>query len=125
MKDAMQLRLGRYQIPLPRGVWHRLITRKARGFAKVCESLSQEDQRVRNLVVEALPAAGGPLPPEAIAVRLKLPVDGVISILDGLERKLAFLARNRCGAVEWAYPVTVAATPHHLVFESGERMTAA
>ena len=45
--------------------------------------------------------------------------------LADLHTWLGFIALDDRGAVEWAYPVTVANTPHHLAFESGERMSGA
>jgi hypothetical protein len=38
---------------------------------------------------------------------------------------MTFLFRNEHGAVEWAYPVTAARTPHRVAFSTGERINAA
>ena len=38
---------------------------------------------------------------------------------------MTFLFGDEWGAVEWAYPVTAAQTPHRLAFSSGERINAA
>jgi hypothetical protein len=38
---------------------------------------------------------------------------------------MTFLYRNERGEVTWAYPVTVAQTPHRLTFGSGEQVNAA
>jgi hypothetical protein len=87
--------------------------------------MTPDHHLVRNFVVSELPKAGEPLPPELIAARLDLPVEGVVAILDDLEKHMTFLFRNPQGAVEWAYPVTVAHTPHKISFSSGEKLYAA
>ena len=87
--------------------------------------LSAEHQRVRSFVVQELPGAGEPLTAEHIAEQLTLAPDRVSRILSDLDKGMAFVARDEAGAVSWAYPVTVDATPHHLTFKTGERMTAA
>ena len=53
---------------------------------------------------------------EVISQELKIPLEQVQVILDELQEKLFFLVRNEHGAVIWAYPVTVEATPHKLHF---------
>jgi len=49
-----------------------------------------------------------------------MPVDRVNAILDELEEKL-ILFREGQEAVVWSYPLTVANTPHHLTFGTGEQ----
>jgi hypothetical protein len=46
----------------------------------------------------------------------------VVAVLDDLERHLFFVVRDAAGAVAWAFPVTVARTPHRLRFSTGERV---
>jgi hypothetical protein len=81
---------------------------------------------VRNCVVGQLPRNGGaPLSPMQIAAQLHLTLSRVVSVLDDLERHLFFVVRNTEGAVTWAFPVTVAPTPHRLRFSTGERISGA
>jgi hypothetical protein len=87
--------------------------------------MSEDHHRVRDFAVMQIPQAGKALPPDGIAQVLDLPPDRVSAILDDLEEHMTFLFRNRQGEVEWAYPVTAASTPHHVVFSSGERIDAA
>ena len=87
--------------------------------------MSEGHHRIRNWVVTELPRVGKPLSPERIARELRLPLDQVVGILDDLEKHMTFLFRDEQGAVEWAYPVTVAQTPHRVIFSSGERVNAA
>ena len=78
--------------------------------------------RVRDFVVRELPRSGAPISPAVVASRLGLRPALVARILDDLERNLFFLVRDRRGAVEWAFPVTAAPTPHRLEFSTGERI---
>ncbi len=87
--------------------------------------MSQDHHRVRNLAVTELPREGHALPPEYFALKLLLPLEQVIHILDDLERHLVYLFRNPQGEVAWAYPVTVDPTPHRVTFSSGEKIYAA
>ena len=69
--------------------------------------------------------AGVPLAPEYIAEKLHWPLDRVNVTLEDLERRMTFLYRDSEGAVAWAYPVTADETPHHVTFDTGERINAA
>ena len=87
--------------------------------------MSEEHHRVRNFAVRELPVVGEPLSTEFISERLGLPVDRVRAILDELEQRMTFLYTGGRGAVVWAYPVTVEATPHHVTFSTGEQVYSA
>ncbi len=89
------------------------------------EFMSESHHLVRNFVVKELPQKGAPLSPEFISRRLDLPLAGVNSILEELEKNLTFLYRNKQGSVAWAYPVTADETPHKISFSTGERINAA
>jgi hypothetical protein len=120
MDEKVLLGVGRRTVPVPRAMWQRHV----QGTAQL-DFMTEEHHQVRNLVVTELPRVGEPLPPELIAQKLELPLDQVVGILDDLEKHMAFLFRNESGAVEWAYPVTVALTPHRLTFSTGEKVNAA
>ena len=83
--------------------------------------MSEVHHRVRNHVVRELPRVGKPLSPASIATTLDLSLTQVNDILAELERNLVFLVRNAEGEVVWAFPVTVAETPHRLTVSSVER----
>jgi hypothetical protein len=105
---------------LPRAMWQRHMQAEDRlGF------MSEEHHLVRNFVVRELPRLGQPLSPRSIAQELGLQPQRVIRLLDDLEQHKTFLFRNKAGAVIWAYPVTVAQTPHLVTFDSGELVHAA
>jgi hypothetical protein len=78
--------------------------------------------RVRYFVVRELADKQKHIEPESISRSLNMSPAQVIGILDELEQKLFFLVRDEQGAVAWAYPVTVEATPHRLKFSTGERL---
>ena len=112
-------------LPVPEEALHRHMAEGKEEDASALAFMTPDHHLVRNFVVSELPKAGEPLPPELIAARLDLPVEGVVAILDDLEKHMTFLFRNPQGAVEWAYPVTVAHTPHKISFSSGEKLYAA
>jgi hypothetical protein len=87
--------------------------------------LDDEQRRVHHFVVRDLPRLAEPMPPEHIADALDMDVNRVIEIVDALERRLIFLSRSGGRDVVWAYPVTVADTPHWMAFSTGERLNAA
>ncbi len=87
--------------------------------------MTEEHHLVRELAVRELPRVGQPLSAGFIARELDLPAARVETILDDLEEHMTFVCRNTQGEVVWAYPVTVASTPHQVTFSSGERLYAA
>ncbi len=88
--------------------------------------MTSDHHLVRNFVVSELPRnQGNPLRPEDMARRLRLPLSRINTILDELQKHLFFLVRNQAGEVNWAFPVTVERTPHHLSFNTGEHVFAA
>lgn len=120
MDESLLMGIGHRAIPIPRWIWQSRVRGEGDlGF------MTDEHRRIRNFVVTELPRAGVPLPPEVIARALSLSLDQLIPILDDLEKHMTFLFRDEQGAVEWAYPVTVADTPHRVTFSTGERTRAA
>jgi hypothetical protein len=117
--------LWRYLLPLPGRIWRTGVGRNAEKTDLGLEFMTPDHHRVRNFAVAELPKAGKPLSPAAISQKLELPMEKVVAILDELERHMTFLYRNERGEVTWAYPVTVAQTPHRLTFSSGEQVNAA
>ena len=120
MDDSVLLGIGRRTVSIAQMIWKRQV----RGDAQL-DFMTEAHHRVRNFAVTELPRAGEPLAPGAIAQELALPREQVLGILDDLERNMTFLFRNENGAVEWAYPVTVAPTRHRLTFSTGEQVNAA
>lgn len=110
---------------LPREEWELGLSGVAQHLESALGFMSKEHHEVRNYVVKELPRVGEALSPGIISERLKLPEARVNVILAELEKHLTFLFRNEQGAVAWAYPVTVARTPHRVSFSTGEQLYAA
>lgn len=125
MSETVLVGRDRQIIEIPREEWEHGLSEIPHLMKSELEFMSAEHHLVRNFVVRELPYAGEPLSPEFITRKLNLPVARVNSILDELEKHLTFLFRNEHGAVAWAYPVTTDNTPHHVTFNSGERLYAA
>jgi len=125
MKDAIRLGVGPLLVPVPGPFWRRGVASQARRFQGTFARLSTDHRRVRAFAVAELPRRGRPVEPEHVARELDLPLERVQRILAELEERLLFLFRAGGGAVEWAYPVTAAATPHRLRFDGGEEIFAA
>jgi hypothetical protein len=122
MTETILMGRGNKIVQLPRQVLEKHLAGVPEHGQTRLSFMTADHHRVRYFVVRELPRIGAPLRPEFIAQQLQLPLAQVRSILDELERKLFFLARNDQGAVSWAFPVTVDPTPHRLAFSSGERL---
>jgi hypothetical protein len=127
LKNKIYLGVWRFMLPVSESALHKHVPEDGDGQAAspALAFMTADHQRVRNFVVRELPGAAAPLSPELIGSRLELPVERVVGLLDDLEKHMTFLFRNAQGAVEWAYPVTVARTPHKVTFSSGEKLFAA
>ena len=115
----------RYMLPIPASLWQKEIAKLKHKMKKGLGFMTAEHRMIHHFVVKELPYNKGPLSPELIAKKLDLSLARVTAILDELEKHMTFLFRNSEGAVVWAYPVTVEATPHHLTLSTGEQVYAA
>ncbi len=125
MKNKLLVGFWRLILPVPAETLHRHVAEGEQAEAAGLAFMTEDHHRIRNLVVRELPRTGAPLSPQWIAAQLDLPVAKVVAILEDLEKHMTFLFRNPHGEVEWAYPVTVARTPHKITFSSGEKLYAA
>jgi hypothetical protein len=125
MKNKILLGISGYMIPIPSLLWKDMISKNVKGVEKSLVFMSEKHHLIRDFVVRELPFVGKPITPENVAQQLSLPVEQVNEILEELEKRLTFLFRNEQGAVIWAYPMTVASTPHHVTFNTGEQVQAA
>jgi hypothetical protein len=112
-------------LPIPEGVWQKRIAAVGNKIEKELSFMEEDHRRIHHFVVRELPHAGMPLPAKRISESLEIPVDRVTDILDELESRMVFLARNNERSVVWAYPVTVEETHHHVTFDTGEKLYAA
>ena len=110
---------------LPPGIGRKKVGQLANRARAELGAVSPEHRAVHHFVVRELPRFGMPIPPEAIAEALELPLATVTTVLSELEARKGFLFRDEDGAVMWAYPVTAEATPHRIRFRSGETLYAA
>jgi hypothetical protein len=111
--------------PVPGALVHWMAGKQSASWARRNARLTELQATVRILAVQHLPDSTKPLTAAALAELGGLKEADVVEALVELHRLLGFIALDSDGAVEWAYPVTVDATPHYLSFESGERMNAA
>lgn len=125
MKNKILLGISGYMIPIPSLLWKDMISKNAKGVEKSLGFMSDKHHLIRDFVVRELPFVGKPITPENVSQQLCLSVEQVNEILEELEKRLTFLFRNEQGAVIWAYPMTVASTPHHVTFSTGEQVQAA
>jgi hypothetical protein len=125
MRNKLLKGFWRYMIPIPRKLWQGQTSKRAQKIKAAIGFMTMEHHKVRNFVVKELPRVGKSLSPEFVARELDLSEAKVKGILDELEKRLIFLFRDSQGAVVWAYPVTVEATPHHVTFSTGEQVYSA
>lgn len=125
MNKSLLLGISRYILRIPRIIWQRVVSRSTTDAQNRLAFMTGDHHRVREYVVLELPKVNAPIYPQQIAKSLDLNIDQVITLLDDLEKHMTFLFRNGEGAVTWAYPVTVAQTPHRIDFSSGEQIYAA
>lgn len=125
MQEQVLIGKGREITGIPHNVWEEGIRGKVPLVQGRLAFMSGAHHLIRNFVVRELPKMRKPLSPELISEHLNLPKGQVASILEELEKHLTFLYRNNRGEVIWAYPVTVAETPHQATFSTGEQIHAA
>jgi len=122
MEEKILIGRDRQIVEIPRSSWEQLLTQIPVHSQTRLNFMTDAHHRIRYFAVKELVNRQKPIEPEFISDKLKMPLKQVNFILEELERKLFFLVRNEQGAVAWAYPVTVEATPHRLIFGSGERL---
>jgi hypothetical protein len=122
MEAKILLGRGREILELPQSTWQGHLTQIPQHGQSRLNFMTAAHHQIRYFVVKELVSEQKPIAPELISEALNLSLDRVKTILEELERNLFFLVRNEQGAVAWAYPVTVEATPHRLIFSSGERL---
>jgi hypothetical protein len=110
---------------VPEEMWKQHLAQTPQHGQQRLSFMTEAHHQVRYFVVCEMVKAQKPIEPEFISDKLQMPLERVNRILDELEEKLFFLVRNEHKAVSWAYPFTVEATPHKLIFNSGERLYAA
>jgi hypothetical protein len=122
MEEKILLGRDRKIVEIPRSLWEQHLAQIPQHSQDRLNFMTEAHHRIRYFVVRELVNRQAPIEPEFISKALEMPLKQVNFILEELEHKLFFVVRNEQGAVAWAYPVTVEATPHRLIFNSGERL---
>ncbi len=112
-------------VPIPWALFTRMASIESEKGRRAFGNLDEDQRKVHHFVVRELPGHARPMGPEFVAGRLGMNIGLVEAIMDVLERRKVFLYRPGGREVEWAYPVTVARTPHRVEFSSGESIWAA
>ena len=123
--ERVLLGLGRHMLPVPWPLFQKMLVKESKKTGHVLGDLDDDHRRVHHFVVRELPRTAVAMPPEHISESLGMPLERVEPIVDELERRKIFLFRPGGREVEWAYPVTVADTPHRVELSTGERINAA
>ncbi|MBI5843058.1 MAG: hypothetical protein HZB23_00140 [Deltaproteobacteria bacterium] len=125
MKNSLMIGLWRYVINVPPVLWESQVKKTRKRVLRALEDMSPDSRRVHHYLVSKMPETGGPVGPEMVAGDLGLPLSNVLTIMDGLEKRMTFIWRNEKDEAIWAYPVTVEKTPHAITFDTGESLYAA
>ncbi len=125
MGDRALLGVGRHLVPIPGFVWRPLVDKTAKSIRRMMSDVRYEAKRVRDVALEEIVRTAGPVAPSRIAEELELSAEAVEELLEDAEKRKVFLFRDGTDDVQWAYPVTAAATPHRLRFSTGETLNAA
>ncbi len=125
MEDKILLGRNSQMQEIPTVMWRQHLTAIPQHGQTRLSFMTDLHHQIRYFVVRELVNRQTPVEVEIISEALHIAPDKVNEILEELERKLFFLVRNKQGAVAWAYPITVEATPHRLEFNSGEKLYAA
>jgi hypothetical protein len=125
MGNTLMNGFWRYMLSVPAFLWEKQIHKARLRITNNLSFMTEAHRRVHHFVVRELPRRGQPLSAAFIAGELRLTEEEVVALLEDLEARMTFLFRNETGAVTWAYPVTVAPTPHRVTFSSGEQLYAA
>ena len=110
---------------IPQADWEQGVRSAPEGISQRLAFMSEDHHLVRNFVVRELPRLGRSISMDAISRALGISRSRTSTIVEDLERNLFFLVRGDREEVSWAFPVTIDATGHRLVFSTGERLDAA
>ncbi len=124
-EETILLGRGQEIIAFSQAAWQAELAHVPQHSQSRLSFMTEAHHQVRYFVVKELAIRQEPLEAAFISEELDIPLEQVKSILDELEQKLFFLARDPQGNVSWAYPVTVEPTPHRLQFGTGQRLYAA
>jgi hypothetical protein len=122
MEEKILVGRGQEILEIPQATWKQDLAHIPQHSQPRLSFMTDTHHQIRYFVVKEMVNTQKPIEPEFISEKLNMPLELVKPILEELERKLFFLVRNDQGAVSWAFPVTVEATPHKMIFSSGEHL---
>ena len=112
-------------VPVPALIVNREMDKMVRRIKMKVSGFTAEKRKVHHFIVRELPGRGGPISINDVAHELGMPLRRVEVLIDELENDKTFLYRRNSTGINWAYPVTVEATPHKISFSTGECVNAA
>jgi hypothetical protein len=125
MNTRLMAGFWRFMLSVPPSLWKKQIAREKKKHRAELAFMTSEHRAVHHFIVRELPKIEKPISPGLVAQELSLSPERVQKIFDDLEQHMTFICRNEEGMAVWAFPVTVAKTPHHLTFSTGEQINAA
>ena len=122
MERYIKLCKGKKVVNLPREQWERNLSEiKLNGDPRT-KFMTKNHCIVRNFLVKELPKVGLPIAPKRISSSLNMTITMVRTVLEDLEKGNIFVIKDDNGSINWAFPVTVEPTSHHLAFSTGEML---
>jgi uncharacterized protein YqjF (DUF2071 family) len=112
-------------IPVPPFIFNMEATKLKDTFAKKSARLSEDERGLHHFIVKTIMDTGKPVPLELIAQKRNMPLTQVKDIVDKLESFKMYFFRYEDEKINWAYPVTAAATPHQIFFSPNKQVSAA
>ena len=107
LKRRMLMGIGRFMIPIPRGIASRGLGKGTAGARAKADLLSPEERKIHYFIVNRMAGAKTPLTAEQVAKELELPVDRVEATIDKLEDLKTYLYRSDGKGINWAYPLSL------------------
>lgn len=114
-----------FTLPIPSFLVKKMVLSGVNKTRKKANQFSPLKRRIQHWVVKQLPKTRTPVLLSDIAEQFGQSIKTIESIVNELEKDMTFLFRNQSKGINWAYPVTVEPTPHHVTFSSGEAVYAA
>lgn len=125
IEGLVKVGLWKTTLPIPSFIINQVVDAGIKQTKKKARQFTEEKRALHHFIVRELPAKGEPLSLEFIAKGLGMPLDKVTVLVDELEQGKTFLYRRNSKRINWAYPVSVDDTPHHVTFSTGEQINAA
>jgi hypothetical protein len=114
-EDWVLIGRGAEIVKIPADHWKGHVAAATERISKRLDFMTEEHHLVRRYAVKEIAERVRPLTEAEISRQTRLPRPRVHQILNELEARLFFLARDSTGRVTWAYPFTSDQTPHRVL----------